>query len=352
MKSIYKDLAGLAAVTVCLALLLSACGSAATPGPTPDVSIYYTQATATIAAGQTQTAEALPSATLPAPTATATITDTPQPAATPEQNTNPGPTPALTATNPAAPAGPAYPSSTPVPVDQGAAFGCYNASFVADIPPWFAPTFSPGQHFTKTWRVKNTGSCDWPRGFLIVFGGGNRFGADTTTIDQKVATGSTADITLSMVAPSMTGQVTGNWMLATDVGKPFGPVLSVSITLPGTSNATIVANGCLNSLLISDVTIPSGSKVNTKDTFTKTWQIQNTGTCNWTGNFKITYLDGDMLGADTTKISRTVVPGGTTEISLKMTAPSTSGTYQSAWQMSSDTGQLFGQVFQFTLVVK
>ena len=339
-----------AAIIASLAILLSACGPAATPSPTTDVSIFYTQAASTIAVGLTQTVAAQPSATLPAPTTA--ITDTPQPSDTPVQITNPGLTPAPTATNPPAPAGPSYPSSTPVPVDPGAAFGCYNASFVANIPPWFAPTFSPGQHFTKTWRVKNTGSCDWPRGFLIVFGSGNRFGADTTTIDQKVPTGSTADITLSMVAPSMTGLVSSNWMLATDVGKPFGPVLSVSITLPGIANATIVSNGCLNSLLISDVTIPSGTKLNAKDTFTKTWQIENTGTCNWTGTFKINFLGGDPLGADTTKISRTVVPGATTEISLKMTAPSTSDTYQSTWQMASDTGQLFGQVLQFSIVVK
>ena len=346
MKTMYQTFANLSAITISLAILLSACGSPATPAPTPDVSIFYTQAASTIAVGQTQTVEAQPSATLPPPTAT--LTATPQPSDTPVQST----IPPVTVTNMPAPSGPSLPTSTAVPVDPGMAFGCYNASFVADVPAWYAPSFSAGQHFNKTWRVKNTGSCDWPRGFLIMFGSGNRFGADTVAIDQKVPAGSTADITLAMVAPSSTGMVSSNWMLATDTGKPFGPVLSVSITLPGIANATIVAGGCLNSLLISDVTIPNGSKMSAKDTFTKTWQIQNTGSCTWTGNFKITFLGGDMLGADTSKIHRTVVPGGTTEISLDMIAPSTSGTVSTTWQLASDNGQLFGQVLQFSIVVK
>jgi hypothetical protein len=35
-----------------------------------------------------------------------------------------------------------------------------------------------------------------------------------------------------------------------------------------------------------------------------------------------------------------------------MVAPGNKGTVQSAWQMASDEGVLFGQVFGFSIVVK
>lgn len=343
MKSNFYDKPTLAVLAVILTLILGACSSLGTPTPTADVSIFYTQAASTIAADLTSTALAMPSDT---PTAS----PTPIPTATPTLIPTPG-TPAT----PAAPAQPAAPLPTQVPVNPATAFGCYNASYVSDVTIQYAPQFKPGDHFTKTWRVKNTGSCDWPRGFKIAFLSGDRFGADTTVIDQKVITGATADISLNMIAPTLTGVVTSNWQLTTDIGKPFGPVLPVSITLPGNTAlpaGTVTTGGCLSSVLLADVTIPTGTELNTGETFTKTWRVKNTGTCAWNRDFKFTFVGGDLLGSDTTKIRQVVGPDGILEFSLAMTAPGTTGVVSTAWQMASDTGQLFGQLFAFSITVK
>ena len=188
MQTKFQPAASLAGISIILSILLSACG-ASTPSPTQDVSVYYTQAAATIAVGLTQTVQSQPSATLPAPTATDTAT--PEPSATTVQSGVPV---LQTATNVPVPGAPVLPTATAVPVDPAAAHGCFNASFVADIPIWYAPAYTPGARFTKTWRVKNTGTCDWPRGFQIMFVSGDRFGTDTTVINQKVSAGSLADI--------------------------------------------------------------------------------------------------------------------------------------------------------------
>jgi hypothetical protein len=161
-----------------------------------------------------------------------------------------------------------------------------------------------------------------------------------------------AEISLNMTAPYLTGVVSSNWQLATDLGKPFGSVLSASITLPGTASSASTPGGCLNSVLISDVSIPNGTELKVSESFTKTWQVKNTGTCIWNRDFKITYVGGDLLGSDTTKIRQVVGPGASVEISLNMVAPGNSGTVSSAWQMASDEGVLFGQVFGFSIVVK
>ena len=340
MKTTLKQTNLLTGLTVILAVLLSACGPSATPAPTADVNAIYTQAAATIVGGITQTAAAMPTETPVPPTATsepsATATEAPLAAATPTQ----------------AAAGSAASSSTPVPVDPATAFGCYNAAFMAHVTLPYAPPFNPGDRFTKTWRVKNTGSCDWPRGFKIMFISGDRFGADTVEIGQKVITGAVTEISLKMTAPYLTGVVSSNWQLATDIGKPFGSVLSASITLPGTASSGSNPGGCLNSVLVSDVTIPNGAEINAGESFTKTWLVKNTGTCTWTRDFKITYVGGDLMGSDTTKIRQIVGPGSSAEISLAMVAPGTKGTISTAWQMASDEGVLFGQVFGFSIVVK
>lgn len=343
MKTISKPVLILTSLTVILAVYLSACGPAATatPAPTADLNVIYTQAAATIVAGMTQTAAAMPSATPVPPTAT------PEPSATPET----GATPTAAPTQP--PAAPAAGSSaTPVPADPATAFGCYNASLVAHVTLPYAPAFNPGDKFTKTWRVKNTGTCDWPRGIKIAFSSGDKFGANTTEIAQKVLAGATTEISLAMTAPYLTGVVSSNWQLTTEIGKPFGQVLSTSITLPGTATGSGSGDGCLNSVLVSDVTIPSGTKLDQNETFTKTWLVKNTGTCPWSGDFKITFVGGNVFGSDTRKIRQEVGPGNSAEISLAMTAPGTAGAYTSSWQMASDTGTLFGQYLTFNIVVK
>jgi len=341
MNTSSKQIPFLICLAAILAVLLSACGPTATPAaPTQDVNAIYTQAAATIVGGITQTAAAMPSATPVPPTAT------PEPSATPTE----AQIAALTPT-PAPVTGSTASTATAVPVDPATAFGCYNATFIAHVTQPYAPAFNPGDKFTKTWRVKNTGSCDWPRGFKLMFISGDRFGADTIEIGQKVITGSYAEVSLNMTAPYLTGVVSSNWQLATDIGKPFGSVLTASITLPGATSGGTSAGGCLNSQLVT-LSLASGEKLGTGETFTQTFTIKNTGTCTWNGDYKLTYVGGDILGSDTRKIRRDVGPGGTVDVSLDMTAPGSTGSVQSAWQMASDEGTLFGQLFSFTINVK
>jgi hypothetical protein len=342
MNTISKQTTLLTSLIVILTISLSACGPSATPTPAPtaDVNAIYTQAAATIVGGITQTAAAMPSST-PVP-----------PSATPESSATPTAASLTTVAPTPAPANLIGSTATPVPVDPSTAFGCYNATFMAHVTLPYAPPYNPGDHFIKTWRVKNTGSCDWPRGFKIMFISGDRFGANTIEIGQKVITGAVTEISLNMTAPRLTGVVSSNWQLATDIGKPFGSVLSVFITLPGTTSSGSTSGGCLNSALISDVSIPSGTTIKAGDSFTKTWNVKNTGTCEWTRDFKITYVGGDIMGSDTKKIRQVVGPGSSAEISLDMVAPGTTGTITSAWQMADDNGKLFGEVFGVSIVVK
>jgi hypothetical protein len=326
-------------LVLALTLLLSACGPQATPAPTTDINAIYTQAAATIAVSIAQTAQAIPTATLVPPTATSapTATFAPLPTLAPTQAIVYLPT----STGP-----------TAVPVDTATANGCYNAALLADVTVPGGTKFDVGDAFTKTWRVKNTGTCDWNGEFKIAFVGGNVFGSDTTKIRKNVAAGGITEISLAMIAPDQSGAVNSNWQMLSDDGKYFGPVMTVAIILPGTTaSATPDNSGCYQAALVSSST-PDGTKYTSGDTFTQTWVIKNAGTCNWDSNFKIKFVGGDVFGADTTKIRQKVAPGATAAISLDMIAPSGSGEVTSSWQMATGDGDVFGPIYTLKIVLK
>jgi hypothetical protein len=293
----------------------------------------------TIAVEYTQTALAVPVATdTPEPTFTAPASPTVQP---------------LVLTTPSVVASPTFLVMTAAPTFSATANGCYDAALVTDVTIPAGTKFDPGAKFEKVWRLANTGTCDWTTDFKLTYVGGDIFGSDTIKVRSRVPVGNTKDITLQMVAPASSGKVVSNWQMATDTGEMFGPVLTVSITLPGANaTTTSTAGGCYNATLVSDVTVPDGTEMKPGDTFTKTWEIKNSGTCDWNENFKITFVGGDLFGSDTTKIRRFVAAGNGAKISLKMVAPSGSGSVTSSWQMADDSGNLFGQVFTIEIVLK
>lgn len=327
-------------ISTLFVMIVSACTPSAKSVPTQDLNAIYTQAAATIAMEYTQTALAIP-----------TNTNTPEPTFTPIALESPTLQPLVINTTPTTVFVPTYAGPTPIPVDPATAHGCYNATLVADVTVPTGTEFDPGDTFQKTWRLANTGTCDWTSDFKITYVGGNLLGSDTTKIRQKVVVGGTGDISLNMVAPNEAGTVVSNWQMATDSGNLFGPVLTIAIKLPGGAS-TSSSSGCYNATLVSDVTIPDGTKMDPGDTFTKTWEIENSGTCDWTRDFKITFVGGDLFGSDTTKIRRKVVAGSTTEISLPMVAPNGVGSVTSSWQMADDSGVLFGQIFTIQIVLK
>ncbi len=72
---------------------------------------------------------------------------------------------------------------------------------------------APGQSFTKTWRVRNAGSCAWEAGFKFAFVGGEQMSGATYTLPAAVPVNTEIDISVAMVAPSKAGTLRGNWRM-------------------------------------------------------------------------------------------------------------------------------------------
>lgn len=201
--SVIKHLSAL----VVASLLLSACAVTAPPAPTADLSALSTQIAAGIYAQSTQQAlETLAAQLTQAAVATATNTAEP-----------PAPTETPTDVPPTATATPIRPTNTPVPLV------CNAAQLVSDVTVKDGTIFEPGESFTKTWRVKNVGTCTWNRDYVVRFDGGNNL-ADKKTfrLSEAVSPGETVDISIKMTAPNRTGSFRSNWHLESDKGEVFG----------------------------------------------------------------------------------------------------------------------------------
>ena len=100
---------------------------------------------------------------------------------------------------------------------------CDKAEFIADVnvPP--GTVVAPGAHFTKTWRLKNVGSCIWTPSYRIAFFNGEQMGAPSSAqLPLNVAPGQTVDISLNMIAPSVTGAYRSYWIFQNATGSLFG----------------------------------------------------------------------------------------------------------------------------------
>ncbi len=144
----------------------------------------------------TATATPPPTKTPAPPTATPTITNTPKPTATPL---------------------PVGPTATPLPPTN--APDCTNrASFVADVTIPDYTLIAPGQTFTKTWQVRNTGTCTWTAGYTIDYYSQERMGFNAAQPLPITRPGETAEISVVLTAPEQTGEYQANFVLKNEAG--------------------------------------------------------------------------------------------------------------------------------------
>jgi hypothetical protein len=123
-------------------------------------------------------------------------------------------------------------------------------------------------------------------------------------------------------------------------------------TLPTpTVNSASLAVGCNNLAFIRDVNIPADTVFEKNQVFTKTWKVQNTGTCNWTLLYTLVSAGGDTLGGEATRISTPVRIGNWSEVSVELQAPNKPGKYTGYWRLSSGQGK-FGASLAVSIVVQ
>jgi hypothetical protein len=122
-------------------------------------------------------------------------------------------------------------TSPPLPTSQA---GCtHGALYVEDVTIPDNTNLKPGEAFTKTWRLRNKGTCTWNIRYALVFVGGDQMGAAVTTPLSETPQGQTLDISVNLTAPSSDGVYTGLYELRTPTGKPIliGSVTSIWVKI-------------------------------------------------------------------------------------------------------------------------
>jgi len=137
---------------------------------------------------------------------------------------------------------------TPVPQLTSApyymsAHKCENAAeFVKDITVQDGEVLRPGKKFTKTWEIKNTGTCTWTPDYSLVYVWGDQLnGISPSPLGRTVKPGYFVDIAIDMVAPLVPGDYQSDWMLQDPDGNQFGTGYnatehiwaSISCAMPG-----------------------------------------------------------------------------------------------------------------------
>ena len=88
------------------------------------------------------------------------------------------------------------------------------------------PVIPPGQSFTKSWRVRNSGTCTWDSRYVLAYDHGNvpaaQMGGQPVAVRGTVAPGQTYDFSVNLTAPTTPGVYQGFWQMRNPAGTPFG----------------------------------------------------------------------------------------------------------------------------------
>ena len=133
--------------------------------------------------------------------------------------------------------------------------------------------------------------------------------------------------------------------LAVVVEEPTVPAPTATLAPTEEPEETEEPDPCLYATFVSE-TVPDNTKFSASESFTKTWVLRNTGTCDWNDEYKISFKSGNQMGGpDEQNIPQETDPGEDVELALSLTAPSSAGTYTGYWQMETHQGVAFGEVW-------
>lgn len=164
----------------------------------------------------------------------------------------------VTSTLPPLPVLTLTPSLTPTPANAlPRPEGCTDAAvFMADVTIPDGTRVAGGQTFTKTWRLRNMGTCPWGPSYQLAFIAGERMGAPDAIPVPVTAPKEDADISVELTAPARDGAFTGIFELRDPDGKVISIGLDKSIWVkvtvgkgapvtPSGDDATAIPNGTI-----------------------------------------------------------------------------------------------------------
>ncbi len=159
-------------------------------------------------------------------------------------------------------------SETPEPTPTSAPAACVDKLAVIFEDPLQKAPMLPGQTFTKSWTVQNTGTCTWDEGYRLIFVGGPSMfegGASMGTpldiplgslVSLPVVPGQTVVIPLARTAPMTPGWYVGAWNLVAPNGN-MTLITDGATTTPSMYVDIVVESGTPTPAPVGSVSIES-----------------------------------------------------------------------------------------------
>lgn len=134
--------------------------------------------------------------------------------------------------------------------------------------------------------------------------------------------------------------------------NPAALLPTVTGTPPtATQNTGALGFGCNNLAIVRDVNYPSGTTVTAGETITKTWKVQNTGSCDWQYNYALVIIKDEEFRSTWSNLGKNVPPGNWAELSVVLEVPKHDGTFNGSWRLADAGGNAFGATLSVSIVV-
>jgi hypothetical protein len=119
-------------------------------------------------------------------------------------------------------------------------------------------------------------------------------------------------------------------------GIPVTPITPLATPAP-------TSIPCNWAQFVTDVNVQDGTFFTPEATFTKVWRLRNIGSCTWTVDYDLSFVDGDRMEASSlVPLPHSVRPGETVDVSVRLVAPEDEGLYRGDWGLRSADGAQFG----------
>ena len=133
-------------------------------------------------------------------------------------------------------AAPLPPPGTAAPAAEATAPACIdNLTLVAHVnfDPGQIEDFDPNEPFTKSWRVRNAGTCVWDENYTLIFAFGDQpesgMQGQAVPLSTTVQPGEEIEVEVDLIAPGRADEYQALWQMLDRTDEAFGELLPVVI---------------------------------------------------------------------------------------------------------------------------